>query len=400
MARWPSGTNSLGTLRLADLKAVAEACGLASSGTKAALASRLESAAREASSPSSQRQRQGATATRPREQRILSIDLGIRNLAFCLLTPSGGRSARAAGRGSGSPPAANVQVWRRVALAGPTGDAMDSPSATSSSHPRSTLEEEEEGEEEEGQEAEEATGDGAQAEETDAWSPARMADLTLALVRDQFLPGAVIAPGASSGGGSEKLPLPPPTHVLIERQRFRSGGRAAVQEWTLRVNTLEAMLYATLRTLREVGRWDGEVYAVAPRRVGSFWLAGEEGAEDAGATAPGKKTKKVKTEKVSKASAKARNKQDKIDLVARWLLEEKIKLVGEPGVTAQSYLDRWQGKRKKGRSGQAIEPVGEKFKKLDDLADCLLQGVAWIRWEENRKILAREGPLPLLCKDE
>ena len=90
---------------------------------------------------------------------------------------------------------------------------------------------------EEGNGEKEVDADAESGTEPDPFSPASLARVTTALVRDALLPLR-------------------PTHVLIERQRFRSAGHAAVQEWTLRVNTLEAMLHAALRTVREYGLWD------------------------------------------------------------------------------------------------------------------------------------------------
>jgi cruciform cutting endonuclease 1 len=34
--------------------------------------------------------------------------------------------------------------------------------------------------------------------------------------------------------------------------------------------------------------------------------------------------------------------------------------------------------------------------KLDDLADCLLQGLAWVQWEENKRLLLKKGVEVLL----
>lgn len=197
-----------------------------------------------------------------------------------------------------------------------------------------------------------------------------MADLTLLLVLNQLLSTS-------------------PTHILIERQRFRSGGRAAVQEWTLRVNTLEAMIYATLRTLRALEKWKGEIYSIAPARVGPFWLEGLVNEPDAEADMKMLESKK---------SAKARNKRAKIDLVASWLGDGKIEPRDGASATAQSYLQRWKGKgaRKKAVSDDSQESAREHFDKLDDLADCLLQGLAWVKWEDNKRLLAKDGPASLL----
>ncbi|KAI1852229.1 hypothetical protein JX265_013082 [Neoarthrinium moseri] len=331
------------TLKLAELKNLAVACGLPSAGTKDVLASRVESAAWG-------HQRDAIPVNK---QRILSVDLGIRNLAFSLLTPG---AAAQPGRGARSPPRVGVEVWKRVALASSGQDAL--PDA-----------------------------------DKDFWGPSSMADLTARLVHDEFL--------ALS-----------PTHILIERQRFRSGGRAAVQEWTLRVNTLEAMIYATLGTLGRLHHWRGTIHSIAPARVGPFWLEGLE--DDAAETKTSKATSprarkletvsdadgvadpKVKESKSAK-SAKARNKKAKIDLVGKWLVEDRIETTGEAETTAKSYLHRWKGGRRN-KTVAAAEDVAEHFNKLDDLADSLLQGLAWVKWQENQQLLAQNGPDELLGK--
>ena len=42
-----------------------------------------------------------------------------------------------------------------------------------------------------------------------------------------------------------------------------------------------------------------------------------------------------------------------------------------------------------GSAGATLVPA--EMGKLDDLADCLLQGMAWIRWEENRRGVLEGG---------
>lgn len=311
-------------LKVAELKALALACGIPSSGTKASLAQRIDA------SIHAYAKEPGTTPIS--KQRILSIDMGIRNLAFSVLIPSSNLS-QVIGQGVRVPlTGIALHSWQRVELAGP------------------------------------ATGPGSESG-VDLWSPGNMAEMTYSLVRDHFL-----------------ISDTKPTHILIERQRFRSGGGAAVQEWTLRVNTLEAMIYSTLRTMRALGHWKGEVIPIAPRRVGPFWI------EDTMSEAI------TDTEKLSqlKKNAKAQHKKEKIDLVGNWLLEGKISPVGQAQDMAKSYLGRWQGKSKAKAHKEETSPSGEYLKKLDDLADCLLQGMAWVKWQDNKRLLVQHGPGALL----
>ncbi|KAL9016391.1 MAG: hypothetical protein Q9185_006262 [Variospora sp. 1 TL-2023] len=138
----------------------------------------------------------------------------------------------------------------------------------------------------------------------------------------------------------------------IHEARFRSMGGSSVQEWTLRVNMFEAMLYAVLQTLRATGQWRGEVLPVEPSKVARFWVGGVEG------KGKGEKTKKRKM------------------AVARELVGggESVRVKkGEEGVREVMTAG-------KGRGG-----------KFDDLADSLLQGLAWVRWEENKRAVLEKG---------
>ncbi|KAI4231579.1 MAG: hypothetical protein LQ352_008395, partial [Teloschistes flavicans] len=153
--------------------------------------------------------------------------------------------------------------------------------------------------------------------------------------------------------------------------RYRSMGGSAVQEWTLRVNMFEAMLYATLATLKHQGVWSGEVVPINPNKVGKYWLRGNE----EGGSRSETKTKAKKMEVVRGMVRDGWGVQ---------LPEES----GESGVP-EGKEETSTLKKKKGiltKSGDL-----RKGGKFDDLADCLLQGLAWCRWQENRRAVWEMG---------
>ncbi|KAH0543813.1 hypothetical protein FGG08_001852 [Glutinoglossum americanum] len=332
-------TSALQALKLVQLKNIAVKCGINSSGTKSILASRIFSeiavtnppfpedaipiatATVTPSSIAAKQNKQKTIGHSSRATRVLSIDMGIRNLAYCILdNPSWKKHTKST--------IPSLIAWKRIAISPrPHASPLDS------------------------------------AKET--FEPQAYASLAYLL--------------------TQTLLSYRPTLVLIERQRYRSAGSSAVQEWTVRVNMFEGMLYAVLHTLQVEGRWSGLVRGVAPGKVGAFWVKG---------TGNG-------TAKTSR-TAKWRNKTAKIDLVGKWLETGGSGVLtmytDESNQTAEAFLERWKGRKKGKRSVlqraddtdvATKEGAGEKLHKLDDLADCLLQGLAWIRWEENKlKILA------------
>ncbi|KAI8630981.1 mitochondrial resolvase Ydc2 [Xylariaceae sp. FL1651] len=360
------------TLRVERLKRLAFLCGLPLGGRKEELIARLIAAS---DLPSPSKSRLGPV--------VLSIDLGIRNLAFSLLTPASQtpaakqqkrKSTRSPPPSTTEPLAVKLHAWQRLSLL----DAAASAGARSGDDDDADL-------------------------SLGAFTPAALAKTANAFLQETVL---------------QFKPLP--THILIERQRWRSGGAPAIQEWTVRVNTLEAMLHASLRTLQDVGVWRGEVVSVRPERVGQLFLEADR--LDAVQTKGSKELEEDETDEVKDikgerdSSKKPRMKQTgsrktgaetkklKIDLLGRWLGQRDLVVQpGNPevGRMLDAYRDTLKGtKRSKSKLiAEEAEIGGEPLKlgkKLDDLTDSLLQGIAWLRWQENTALLRRHRGLEQL----
>ena len=259
----------------------------------------------------------GSKKSCPDHHRIVSIDMGIRNLAMCTVVIPNNWT-------SGQPRTLPVvEDWERIAI------SKRSPAETSSD-------------------------DAVKSTSKEAFDPQTFAQHAYDLVTKYILPKK-------------------PTQILIERQRFRSMGGSAVQEWTLRVNMFEAMIYATLKSFSELKLWHGSVYPVAPSKVSKFWLGNDNDQSEKLSTTKGSKTKMAK-----------------IAVVGDWLsARQRFEVQGAAADIARAYRAKLDGRARKAKINQATVAEGDHVHldvgKLDDLADCMLQAMAWIQWEENRK---------------
>ena len=163
-----------------------------------------------------------------------------------------------------------------------------------------------------------------------------------------------------------------PSHILIERQRFRSGGGSAVQEWSIRVGVFEAMLYAAIRTLVEQKYCDCTVVPMPPAMVNRFWL------NSATDDTPSYKAKQKQGDRVKKQKIQIAGKLFSIGSVDK----VPLSLSKAASKTKVDFLAKLSGQ--KNLSSASIP-------KLDDMADSLLQGIAWISWQRNRLNLKSLG---------
>ncbi|GFF28543.1 cruciform cutting endonuclease 1, mitochondrial [Aspergillus udagawae] len=370
----------LNSLKASQLQRIAQATGIQSSGTKACLIARLKE---ELPQPEPETQTRTSTSTSTNPMSILSIDMGIQNLAYAhLLVPRNGSSD--SGTATTAPAVVKLNAWRRLAVSDALLEPGLGPDPPGKTKEGSTSKHEGKAKEKQKQ------------KEKHTFSPAEYARTAYALV-------------------SGLLHAYRPSHVLIERQRFRSGGGSAVQEWTLRVGVFEGMLYAVLHALgcerqQQAGEGAGMrpvVLGLEPRRVGAYW----EDRLGVGVGVDGPKKKK------KKASARE-GKKVKINLAGEWLRAGmvdveagsgspfRLSVADDPELRAlvDAYLRRWAGKSNPGTSasrgkaegqvaaeddGAVIEPPD--VRKMDDLADCLVQGVTWLEWQAMKQRVATEG---------
>lgn len=157
----------------------------------------------------------------------------------------------------------------------------------------------------------------------------------------------------------------------------------------------EAMLYAVLHTWAAEGRWGGEVVPVLPAKVGRYWLLGEGAEEEVvgGDEKPGKKKARKEREKEGAERSKARKMGIVRDMVRSG---SGFVLEGQAGEMGALVAGKAEGKKKKkAEKGQGLG-------KFDDLADCLLQGLAWVKWEENKRLVWERGKeaLDLLAQEK
>lgn len=373
-----------------ELRAILTCIGSATSGKRESLLSRL--------SQDLGSNRMPISIDGKGKTRILSIDMGIKNLAFCVAdVQSRDASLRKSEKG-GEEIAPNVsmkiQAWRRLDVAEEVSRLTDS--AQTSKGRRS------------------AKASGTDEEEVEGpYTPSALSKTAYSLLTKTLLPYQ-------------------PDVILIERQRWRSAGGPAIQQWTVRVNTLEGMFWAILTTLRakqtqrtnpDHGKNVYEILGVDPKRIGNFWL-GQDSIVDNSKTAvrlkkddlelgPGGEVKKYveSNTTVKKLSRGKAEKKAKIQLLRSWLTDSPhharcssiqdfnkslMPLPTWPAIDFEFSPEAENTRAvlcttvKAGRSRKEGISKELELKKVDDVTDCFLQAAAWVTWEENRSRLQKE----------
>lgn len=344
----------LSALKAWQLKHLAFLTGLNSTGTKAQLCRILVDCTKKPSLPG------------PR-CRILSIDMGVKNLAFCLLdlhrlpqdyqrinAETGDRTL-----------SLHLSDWKRLDVS----ERLMAKHANAQTTKSSRLSEDHVDEAEKSAETTSEEG-------SNIYAPSSLSKIAFGLA-SEFLRCR-------------------PDYILIERQRFRSGGGPAIQEWTVRVNMLESMLWASLETMRHGHHGTQinfpDVLEMSPRRVGMFWLTREDFSPAPADIAASlmvsqDKAKTMETE----IKKKSFEKKDKIALARHWLslalTTDELTVDADLAPMVASFCSPRERRRSKEKDhGQEVgtKDASAISGKLDDLADCLVQAVTFTLWEQNR----------------
>jgi cruciform cutting endonuclease 1 len=347
------------------LQALLTRIGSASSGIKATLQDRFQRDIR--TSRLADRTSVLDSSTSEKSFRIMSIDMGIKNLAFCdsiVSYPEKG-SLNASMK---------VMRWEKINLVPDTTMTNSAPLKSS----KTRLD----ADEDEGQ-----------------YSLSVLSRTAYRLIKDTILTAN-------------------PDIILIEKQRWRSGGGSAIQQWTVRVNTFEGMLWAILRTLSCESHLSGkkrnyQVCGVDPKRVGYYWLG--QSAERLAGKMKASIVQSIQVDVEEDVSTKKKmsrtkmEKKAKIALLRSWLTatfastsptsrdtmpiisftfdaqaEETLRALVSPSMSGRIRKKSKDSAKERTNAAKAMDIPETELKKLDDITDCFLQAAAWISWESNR----------------
>lgn len=182
------------------------------------------------------------------------------------------------------------------------------------------------------------------------------------------------------------LPKYNPDVIILEQQRLRSGGGSNVIEWTLRINMFESALHGVLVALRKQGKSTARVYDVLPGRTKGYWIRPTP-------STVCDEEKVIRTSKKSNSSTYAMSKAVKVDLVKRWT--ENVSFEKPDAcrhvVFSQDTIplaQQFHSRRSRQLSSLPQSTTLPRNFKLDDLSDSLLQGVAYIEWQQHQFALA------------
>lgn len=347
-----------------QLQAVLTRIGSATSGKKDVLVTRLRH--------DMQRPRLSTSGGPIKRTRILSIDMGIRNLAYCVVDVT--RKDLKISTNVTSKPKFNMNVsaWRRLDV------GEENPRIASYTSPI----------------VNEFAEDNEERE--DPYTPSALSKTAHSLVARTLLPYK-------------------PDIILIERQRWRSASSAAIQQWTVRVNTLEGMLWAILTAFRDETSfsrnpaqetmYDYRIFGVDPKRVGNFWITqefreeifnwkkGSRGLEwerqvtiDPAITEEAQIGVRNDIRKVGRGKVE---KKAKVEFLRSWLSDAPLS-TSNPAHSAidVSFCPDAESTRaalcstKDAKGTTKAKSLDSK--KIDDVTDCFLQAAAWVAWEGNR----------------
>lgn len=139
--------------------------------------------------------------------------------------------------------------------------------------------------------------------------------------------------------------------IVVEQQRYRENGGFAVLEHTIRVNSIEAMLwYALHDVLERRGTKVANMDAIPRQGVDRVWRPAWEPLMPI----------PLKPSRFKKPSTYHHKKQACSRLVGQWLQNGQVVQCNSDDLKDMFLLER----------------------KKDDLSDCLLQGLTWYQWRK------------------